>query len=241
MRIAVISDIHGNLEALLRVLEDIEVQDIQKVVCLGDNIGYGPEPNEVVRLIEEHPIPCVMGNHELGLIQPECLGWFNRSAKRSLLMTRDMLAGATMDYIRTLPPFLVELGGFFTHGCPPDRTTTYLFELSDHELGSLFEEIDQSLIFVGHTHDLAAVSFDGHGVRHFGLGKGSAHLKEGHRHIINVGSVGQPRDGNNNAKYVIWDQKASEIEVRFVPYDIAKTANKILELGLPKINASRLW
>ena len=241
MRIAVISDIHGNLEALLRVLEDIEEQDIRRVVCLGDNIGYGPEPNEVVRLIEEHSIPCVMGNHELGLVQPEYLGWFNRSAKRSLLMTREMLTGVTMEYIRTLPSFLVESGGYFTHGCPPDRTTTYLFELSDHELESLFVEIDQALIFVGHTHDLAAVSFDGHGVRHFSLGKGSAHLKEGHRYMINVGSVGQPRDGNNNAKYVIWDQEAHEIEVRFVPYDIAKTADKILELGLPRINASRLW
>jgi predicted phosphodiesterase len=241
MRIAVISDIHGNLEALLRVLEDIQEQDIRRVVCLGDNIGYGPEPNEVVRLIGEHAIPCVMGNHELGLVQPEYLGWFNRCAKRSLLKTRDMLTGVTIEYIRTLPSFLVEWGGFFTHGCPPDRITTYLFELGDHELESLFVEIDQSLVFVGHTHDLAAVSFDGHGVRHLGLGKGSAHLEEGHRYIINVGSVGQPRDGNNNAKYVIWDQEVNEVQVRFVPYDIAKTANKILELGLPKINASRLW
>ena len=241
MRIAVISDIHGNLEAFRRVLEDIEEQDVRKVVCLGDNIGYGPEPDEVVRLVEERHIPCVMGNHELGLVKPEFLSWFNRSARRSLLMTKNMLTPDSVEYMRSLPPFLVMSGGLFVHGCPPDRMTTYLFELSDHELESLFTELDQSVVFVGHTHDLCAVSFDGHGVRHFGLGRGSMNLREGFRYIINVGSVGQPRDGNNNAKYVIWSKEPHAVEVRFVPYDIARTADKIIELGLPAINASRLW
>lgn len=241
MRIAVISDIHGNLEAFHRVLEDIEEQGIQKVICLGDNIGYGPEPNEVVRLIDELHIPCVTGNHELGLVQPEYLSWFNRSARQSLLITRDMLTPDTMEYMRTLPPLLVDSGALFVHGCPPDRITTYLFELSDHELESLFVELDQEIVFVGHTHELGAVAFDGRRVRHFGLGKGSASLREGYRYIINVGSVGQPRDGNNSAKYVIWGKEPDEIEVRFVPYDIARTADKIMELGLPAINALRLW
>ena len=99
----------------------------------------------------------------------------------------------------------------------------------------------EKVCFVGHTHDLELFSFDGQKVKDTPLGKGPVTLKKDRQYIINIGSVGQPRDGNNNAKYVIWDTASRSLEVRFIPYDIAKTADKILELGLPEYNASRLW
>jgi len=241
MRIAVISDIHGNLEAFRQVLKDMEQMGVEKMICLGDNIGYGPEPNEVVRLIDELDIPCTMGNHELGIVRPEYLEWFNDSSKQSLLITRSLLSQDTLYHIRGLEPFLVEAGALFVHGCPPDLITTYLFELTDVELEALFLRMDQRISFVGHTHNLKSVSFDGRTIHHFRLERGVADIGDNRRYIINIGSVGQPRDGNNNAKYVIWDSIRQEIEVRFVSYDIAKTASRILELGFPKINASRLW
>lgn len=241
MRIAVISDIHGNLEAFREVLKDMEQQDVHKVICLGDNIGYGPQPNEVVRIIDERGIPCTLGNHELGIVQPEHLDWFNSSARESLLITRDMLTRQTIDTIRLFPTFFVEAGGLFVHGCPPDQITTYLFELTDADLEDLFHQIDQAVSFVGHTHDLTAIAFEGRKVLHLPLGCGVMNLRADFQYIINIGSVGQPRDGNNNAKYVIWDTVAHTIDTRFVPYDIAKTARRILKLGLPQMNASRLW
>ncbi|MBW1896827.1 MAG: metallophosphoesterase, partial [Deltaproteobacteria bacterium] len=99
----------------------------------------------------------------------------------------------------------------------------------------------EKICFVGHTNDLELFSFVGRKVKDAPLGKGVVTLKKDCQYIINIGSVGQPRDGNNNAKYVIWDNASGILEVRFVPYDIAKTADKILELGLPEYNASRLW
>jgi predicted phosphodiesterase len=241
MRIAVISDIHGNLEAFRQVLKDMEQMGVDKVICLGDNIGYGPEPNEVVHLINELDIACTMGNHELGIAQPEYMDWFNDSAKQSLLITLNLLNQDALHHIRALEPFLVEAGALFVHGCPPDMITTYLFQLTDVELEALFLQIDQKISFVGHTHNLKSVCFDGRAIHHFRLARGTVDIGDGRRYIINIGSVGQPRDGNNNAKYVIWDTLRQEIEARFVSYDIAKTASRILELGFPKINASRLW
>jgi predicted phosphodiesterase len=241
MRIAVISDIHGNIEALREVLADIEQAGADSVVCLGDLIGYGPDPEEVVRLVRSRAIPSVLGNHELGIVQPEFLAWFNASARQSLEMTAGFISGASTAFLHTLPRMLVSHGGLFVHGCPPDSPMDYIFEMSARELYNAFNRTDQPVSFVGHTHLLGLVSLEDDKVKHTSLGEGIARLKEGVRYIVNVGAVGQPRDGNNNAKYVIWNTSEKIVEVRFVPYDIAATAEKILQLGLPRINASRLW
>lgn len=241
MRIAVLSDIHGNLEALEQVLADLDRQRSDSVICLGDNVGYGPDPEEVVKLIRGRRIPCVMGNHELGVIDAESLAWFNPSARKSLLITRELLSSQSLDYIRDLKPCLVHEEGLFVHGCPPDSITRYLFEVSDRSLAKLFHRMAQDICFVGHTHALELVSFDGAKVGRRDLGEGVVPLREGCRYIVNIGSVGQPRDGNNNAKYVIWDRSENSIETRFLPYDIPWTAQKIRRLGFPEINASRLF
>ena len=106
MRIAVLSDVHGNLEALREVLADIDRSRTDAVLCLGDNIGYGPEPEAVVESIRERGIPCVMGNHELGLVDETYLDWFNTSARLSLLLTRELISSDTLEYMRRLQPSL---------------------------------------------------------------------------------------------------------------------------------------
>jgi predicted phosphodiesterase len=241
MRIAVISDIHGNLEAFQAVLADMEHSRVEAAVCLGDNIGYGPEPEEVVRLVRERNIPCVIGNHELALIEGRVLARFNPRAKESLLLSRRLLSAETMRFIDSLPATRIFHEALFVHGCPPDSVTRYLFEVSDGELAAIFSDMAQSMCFVGHTHDLGMIRFDGRTVRRAVLGKGLVRLEDECRHIVNVGSVGQPRDGDNNAKYVIWDTGPSVVDVRFVAYDIAVTARRILALGFPEYNARRLW
>jgi predicted phosphodiesterase len=241
MKIAVISDIHGNLEAFLEVLADIRQARADSVVCLGDNVGYGPDPEGVTNLVRTHEIPCVMGNHELGIVLPDFLDWFNSYARQSLLLTMELLSESSISYIHTLPASLVHNRGLFVHGCPPDSITEYLVELSTAEFKSIFDRVGQRVCFVGHTHLLQLVSNDDGVIRHQTLCEGVVQLHENCKYIINVGAVGQPRDGDSNAKYVIWDSSENILAVRYVPYDIATTVNKILKLGFPKINADRLW
>ncbi len=240
MRIAVISDIHGNLEAFDQVLADMDESSVDASVCLGDSIGYGPDPEKVVQILRKHCIPSVMGNHELAIARPEHLGWFNPSARRSLLITRELISEGTLDYISLLPASLVIEGALFVHGCPPDSMTRYLLDFSERQLAGLFRRMEQDICFVGHTHTLEIVTFDGSRAIRSPLRQGTHSLREGFRYIVNVGSVGQPRDGNNRAKYVLWDNVENRLETRFVPYDARITAAKILELGFPGINATRL-
>ncbi len=241
MRLAVISDIHGNLEAFREVLADLEQSRTDQVYCLGDNIGYGPEPEAVVRLLRQRQIPTVKGNHELGVSDPAYLHLFNATAQASLRLTRRLISADTCAFIEQLPTNLTQGECLMVHGCPPDSITRYLFELADEELLLLLKRLPQRLSFVGHTHDLELITYDGLELIRQPLGRGETPLRPGCRYLINVGSVGQPRDGNNNAKYVIYDDTSRLLEVRFIPYDISKTADKIIALGFPSFYAARLW
>lgn len=241
MRLAVLSDIHGNLEALKQVLADMKGCRIDQRICLGDMVGYGPDPEAVVRLIRKLKIPSVLGNHELALIKPKYLRWFNPVCRESLLRTKDLLDPGTVDYFKTLPPNLIMGQALFVHGCPPDSMLTYLFAVSEADLEPIIRQRPETLFFVGHTHELLWMSFDGKTVASNPLGRETVALRPDRKYVINVGSVGQPRDGDNQAKYLIWDDEAQNIEVRFVPYDIARTARKIIQQGFPEIHARRLW
>lgn len=241
MRLAIISDIHGNLEAFREVLRDIDRSHIEQVLCLGDNIGYGPDPEAVIELIQEREIPCVMGNHELGIVDPLYLNWFNPVARKSLLITGALISSRNLDYLRGLEASMAKNGCLCVHGAPPASITTYLFELSQSQLHQISMNMEEKVCFVGHTHVLELVQIGEEEANTAVLFEGVTSLQADRKYIINVGSVGQPRDGDNNAKYVIWDTSAHEIEVRFVSYDIAATAEKILQLGFPSVNAKRLW
>jgi len=266
-RIAVISDVHGNLEALTSVLADIDALGVSEILNLGDMVGYGPEPEACVKLLRERGVPSVLGNHELGLAEAQARGFFNPQARKALDRTRELVSDETMMYFRTLPRTMEAHGALFVHGCPPGLVSKYLYELDADALRETFALYPQALCFAGHTHELERISFfpgtesgakPGSGrIERKGLGKGQAQLDGRARHILNIGSVGQPRDGNNKAKYVLWepgqttghtpggtraDTRAdTNIEVRFVPYDIARTAARIMEVGLPTVYADRLW
>ncbi len=241
MKIAILSDIHGNLEAFERVLEDMDKQKPDTVYCLGDSVGYGPEPERVVQLLRERGIPQVAGNHELAMVRRAERLWFNPTAREALERSRKLVSKDTLKYMKTLPMSINELGCYFVHGFPPDSARTYLFELEDDVLPKTFEFLGERICFVGHTHELAQVEFDGRRVRRTLLTDGVYELLDHCRYIVNVGSVGQPRDGDNRAKYAILDITARKYAVRFVPYDIDKTADAIIALGLPEQYARRLY
>ncbi|MGD8563871.1 MAG: metallophosphoesterase family protein [Desulfarculaceae bacterium] len=240
MRLAVISDIHGNLEACQEVLTDIGRAGADSVVCLGDNVGYGPNPEEVMEIIRARRIPCVLGNHELALVQPRMLDWFNATVRQVLAATKELLSPASLEFMASLPFFLVIDGLRLVHGCPPESATEYLFEVSRASLARRLQEIPELVCFVGHTHLLEGYLLEKGELRPQDLDQGIYPLKPGERYLFNVGSVGQPRDGDPRAKYVIYDSQAHTLEVRFVPYDIASTAAKIRALGFPEYFAARL-
>ena len=241
MRLAVISDLHGNLEAFREVLDDMDRVGVDDCVCLGDIVGYGPEPEAVVRLIQERDIPSVMGNHELALADKRYLSWFNHLAQKTVFLTEAVLSAPSLAFCRELPQFLDLHDILFVHGCPPDSALTYMFEPSDRELAEIMRSMKHPLCFVGHTHLLELYTEDRGVIRRQPLECGRIVLPSAHRHIVNAGAVGQPRDGNNAAKYVIWDDVSRELEVRYVPYNIDVTAERILAMGWPEFLATRLY
>ncbi len=241
MKLAVISDIHGNLEALEAVLADMNRQQIDETVCLGDCIGYGPDPEAVLVRIRELGIPTCLGNHEQAAIDPKLRDWFNPQAKKSLEHSLTMLSPGSLDFIKTLPAVYRQASARFVHGFPPDSITRYHFQVPPEEMIDIAWQIPEPLCFIGHTHLLNLFVLDGRTVESTCLSQGTVFLAPHRRHIVNVGAVGQPRDGNDHAKYVIWDSHAKSIEVRFVAYDIGTVVQKIRDRGFLKMHANRLW
>lgn len=237
MRVAVISDIHANLEALKQVLFDIGRSNVDSVICLGDNIGYGPEPDPVVTMIKDLNIPCVMGNHELAVTDQDYLKWFNPLARKSLLRTIELLSGKTINFISGFKPHLIRHDCRFVHGFPPDSATTYLFQVSEDQMQHTFKQMKERICFIGHTHHLQIIGFNGEVITRTPMTQSIINLNRKNQYIINIGSVGQPRDGNHHAKYVIWDTSEDNIEVKFIPYDMVSVVNKIIAAGLPMRHA----
>ena len=241
MQIAIISDIHGNIEALDQEQADIDNLQVEKIIELGDNIGYVPDSEQVVARILDRGIPSILGNHELALVEPEILDWFNPAARESLLKTQKMLSKQSLAFIESMKKSMVMYGCRFVHGFPPDSVMTYMFEVDQGGLERAFSTSKDQLCFTGHTHRLEAAGSDGEKIRRHRLRRGIFQINPSHKYIFNVGSVGQPRDGDNRAKYVIYDDADQTLEARFVPYDIVITAKKIIAAGLPRMHADRLW
>lgn len=240
MRIAVLSDIHANLEAFEAVLRDIDIQAPDAVVSLGDNVGYGADPEAVVALLRERNIPSVMGNHEHGLTKPGGMDWFNPTARKAVERTAKLLSPESLAYLAALPPFLIMAGARCVHGMPPDKTHQYFFKYNDKALLRLFAAMPERIAFIGHTHMLECARYEGRKIERGELSKGIRRLDPASHYILNVGAVGQPRDGDKHAKYVLYDQNASSIDVRFVPYDAKRAADKILAVGMPEQYARKL-
>lgn len=240
MKIAVISDIHGNLDAFSAVLDDIAAIGPADIYSLGDNIGYGGEPDQVIRKIVDRGIPSVIGNHELAVKHPEQLDWFNPQAKESLERTVELLTPETMGVITTFPEWKVVDDIRLVHGFPPDSALLYQFQLSTSERNEILSSMSEKICFIGHTHYPDILAWDGETSRRIDFPQGTLELNPESCYVINVGSVGQPRDGNNNAKYVIYTPEDRTVELRYVPYDVESAVEKILEAGLPDSNAWRL-
>ena len=240
MYIAVISDIHGNQEALHAVLSDIRLHQPQVVYCLGDNIGYGPDPVAIIDLLRRHAILSVRGNHELAVVKPGFKKWFNPIARQSIEKTAGMMSSRELEIISGYPPLISAHGCRFVHGFPPQSSLVYHFQVADSKKCRLMARIAESVCFVGHTHSLEIMSIEADQIDHQDLVRGEYQLDREKKHIVNVGSVGQPRDGNLDAKYVLFDTVENHLNVRYVAYDAPTTVKKMRRQGWPDKHADRL-
>ena len=240
MRIAVLSDIHGNMDAFEKVLEDIERCRPDAVFSLGDNIGYGPEPERVIQTLMRLRIPSVLGNHELAAKDPGFLGWFNPLARRSLAMTFERLSPDSLSFIKQLPTHLSAHGLRMVHGFPPDSPTLYMFQIESRQKRKILMSLPERVCLVGHTHVLAIAACDRKGLSEVECREGENALDAERAYLINIGSVGQPRDGDLRAKYVIWDAVHNTLDIRCVAYDARAAAAKIVAAGMPEPHARRL-
>lgn len=240
MRYAVLSDIHGNLEALRAVLERIAALDADRLLCCGDIVGYNADPKSCVAIVRGEGIASVLGNHDAvacGMMQPDR---FTPGARRAALWTRDRLDDEERGSLCSLPRERNMGGIFLCHGTVHD-TNHYLVTAGDAE--DAFRLLaglpgSPALCFFGHTHVQTAFCQTGKKVtverrERFPLERGS-------RYLVNPGAVGQPRDGDPRASFLIYDDGERTVTVHRVEYDIAACQDKIIRAGLPPELALRL-
>lgn len=239
MKIGILSDIHGNLEALEAVNSDLRNQDISTVYCLGDMVGYGPDSELVLQRVQDYQYNCCLGNHEFALLDERGRRWFNFQARENNVLIEKMLSGKSIEFCKSLPAFMQFEDMYCIHGFPMHSIFRYLHRQKDSTVQKLFQKSEYRLFFVGHTHRLQLIlEKEGHIHRQSPVGKIS--LGPVGKIVCNVGSVGQPRDGTNFAKYVVWDMETDELEIRAVDYDRETTIKKILDLGFPENYGLRL-
>jgi diadenosine tetraphosphatase ApaH/serine/threonine PP2A family protein phosphatase len=235
--IAVISDVHGNLEALEAVLEDAKREGADEIVCLGDVVGYGADPNACIERVNEVAVATVLGNHDQAARDGSPAETFNDVARAAIRWTAEQITPENRERLRAYPWDYVAHGARFVHASPSDPPA-WRYILTEQEAWNAFEACPEDLCFVGHSHVPLRVVL--RGGRLVVLEDSVIELREDDRLLVNVGSVGQPRDGDWRASYALWDPAAGRIVARRVAYDRETASRKIREAGLPEILAARL-
>ena len=240
MRFAILGDIHSNLEALNAVLEDLEKLKIDKIFCIGDVVGYGADPAECVKTAEKHFGLTVAGNHDMAVIGKVNLGWFKDSAAKAIVWTKDILSMAEKEYLSDLPLVDVYQDIIFVHGSLYQPEEFYYLTNKTQIMRNFDFQEDKKICFTGHSHKPFIVLFDDVIGDSFICPNQQVYIEKHKRYLVDAGSVGQPRDGDPRASYVLYDDDDGLIEIKRVDYDIDKASVKILSAGLPPEFAERL-
>lgn len=239
MKYGIISDIHSNYAALDTVLNAMGAVD--KIICLGDIVGYGPNPNECVERIRGLDGLVLTGNHDLAAIGWKEMDCFNSYTQEAIVWTEGQLTMENKEYLSYLPEVLLQKDFILVHGSLYNFTGEYI--LTGAEAKKSFELMQhKELLLVGHTHHpYTFFRQQKQSIQNLRLmDKDVLHLVEGVQRIINVGSVGQPRDGDNRASFGILDMQAMTVTIKRVAYDIKKTQQQMVNAGLPRYFISRL-
>lgn len=238
MRIGVISDVHGNLEALSATLEALA--DVDQLVCLGDAVGYGANPNECCHRLMTACRIAIRGNHDRAALDESLADEFNAEARAAAFWTAEVLDRTSWFYLNALPDVAEAGSALLVHGAPSDPDG-YILCAEQAQLE--FFLMDATVCFFGHTHLPEAYSYEPSDatVAPVGLLPGEPLSLAGpRRYLLNPGSVGQPRDGDPRASCGVFDDQAGTFELRRVEYNVGRAQEKILRAGLPPFLASRL-
>ncbi len=239
MRIVLVSDIHSNAVALAAVLGALPRYD--ELWCLGDTIGYGPEPNVCLQKMRDLAKYALTGNHDLASLGLVSLADFNALARTANQWNNQQLEPELRAYLQALPDRLpVPPEATLAHASPRDPVWEYILDAGTAQVN--LKHFDTPLCFVGHTHVPTIFVKHDNGKTEFRRGTPGEilELKQGSRYIINPGSIGQPRDGDPRAAYAVWDTEAHTIRFNRVEYDISATQRKMRAAGLPDMLADRL-
>jgi len=243
MRYLVLSDIHGNLEALEAVLTAARATDWDAVLVLGDLVGYGADPNAVVERVRAlAPRAIIRGNHDRAVTSVEPTGEFNRAARHAIEWTRATLTADNHAYLAALPSGPTAVDGLveICHGAPRDEDD---YVVNERDIRVAFALAGRPLCVFGHTHVAVVYGEDAEGPVLLGPdadGAGRLAVVPGRRYLVNPGSVGQPRDGDPRASYGVIDTTRMEIEIHRVDYPVERAQARIREAGLPAPLADRL-
>jgi putative phosphoesterase len=238
MRYGIFSDVHGNLEAFEEVLKFYKKEKIDKYIFLGDIVGYGANPFECIALLKNINPVCIAGNHDFAVIDKFSINYFNDYAKEAILWTKNRIGPQDALFLNNFILQFEENDFICVHGSL-NNPGKFNYILGFKEARTNFSLLAKQLLFIGHTHRAEAYSFGNDGISRIASHK--IKLTLGKKYIINVGSVGQPRDHNRLASLCIYDSKTNMVFFRRLEYNIQKAANKILEAGLPDILAERLY
>ena len=236
MRFAIISDIHANLEAFEAVLADARDNKCTDFVCLGDVVGYNANPHECVDWVRQLDCPIVKGNHDEQASLGESSRDFNEMAEAAIQWTRDHLTAEDKNWLRDLK-LQREVRDFTVVHATLDSPGQWGYVFNNLDAAASFTYQQTAVCFFGHTHvPMAFIRDDG--VQRQQIDK--LQIDPGKKYFINVGSVGQPRDGDWHSAYCIYDTDSNVVEQRRVKYDLATAQKKIIEAGLPHLLADRL-
>lgn len=238
MRVAVVSDIHSNLHALEAVLAAIDAEAPDELWCLGDIVGYGSRPNECCAAIAERADVCLAGNHDLAVRGTIDLAEFGGEAGVAARWTRDVLEPEAQELLDRLEPQGVAHGVALYHGSARDPVWEYV--LSDEAAFVTIVLANAPLVLVGHSHVALQIALSGEDVSGGGAPAGTEVELDGVQALLNPGSVGQPRDSDPRAAYLLLDLDAQRASFRRVEYDVARTQQEMRAAGLPELLAARL-
>lgn len=242
MHYLILSDIHANLEALVAVLADAR-GEYDQIVCCGDLVGYGADPNAVCDWARENLHTVVRGNHDKACARPAVAGCFNPRAQASTAWTRAALSSENLAHVAALPQGPAEIvGAHLVHGSPIDEDE---YVLSEQEVVRATARLRPGIYFFGHSHMQGGFQTDWKGVRRLphpdaSTAERTFTLGPDRLYLINPGAVGQPRDGDPRAGYAIYRPEERVVHLRRVAYDIQRAQAKIRQAGLPTSLADRL-